>query len=323
MSVAMGSGGDTPLVGPGPVAAPRLLVTGSTHPSSLSALRRHRHARPVPFRRSDAERVTMIRGMIADRALEIHLQPIIDLRTGETVGAEALSRFAPLPVRPPDAWFAEAATLGVGVELELAALAMALEGLDRLPSGMYLSVNVSAETMVSTGFRAVMDAVPPERIVLELTEHTRVADYRAFVSAVEPLRSAGMRLAVDDAGSGFASFNHVLELRPEVIKLDISLIRGIDLDPAKQALARALLGFGAEALDTTFVAEGIETRGELDALRRLGFQNGQGFILGRPSRHLGTVRPWPRTTATSPLQDAPGSVETTDSNSGPDGRGRI
>ena len=227
--------------------------------------------------------------MIADRALETRFQPIIDLRSGETVGAEALARFAQHPVRAPDAWFAEAATLGVGVELELAALELALEGLERLPSGMYLSVNVSAETMMSPEFRAALAAVPAERIVLELTEHTPVADYPAFGAAIAPLRSAGVRLAVDDAGSGFASFSHVLELRPEVIKLDISLIRGIDLDPAKQSLARALLTFGSEAFNTSFVAEGIETRGELGALRQLGFQSGQGFILGRPSRHVGAV----------------------------------
>jgi EAL domain-containing protein (putative c-di-GMP-specific phosphodiesterase class I) len=215
----------------------------------------------VAIRRSEAERVTLIRRIIADRALETHFQLIIDLRSGETVGAEALSRFAQLPARPPDAWFAEAATLGVGVELEVAALTEALVGLDRLPSGMYLSVDASAETMLSRAFREAMAAVPAERIVLELTEHTRVADYSAFGASIDPLRSAGMRLAVDDAGSGFASFRHVLELRPEVIKLDISLIRGIDLDPAKQSLARALLRFGSEAFDTTFMAEGFETPG--------------------------------------------------------------
>jgi EAL domain-containing protein (putative c-di-GMP-specific phosphodiesterase class I) len=224
--------------------------------------------------------------MIADRSFEIHFQPIIDLGTGEVVGAEALARFAQLPVRPPDAWFAEAASLGVGVELELAALAVALEVLDRLPPEVYLSVNASVGTMLTPEFRTAMEAVPAERSVLELTEHTRVTDYAAFADAVAPLRSAGMRLAVDDAGSGFASFNHILELRPEVIKLDISLIRGIDHDPARRALARALLGFGSEAFGTTFVAEGIETRGELGVLRDLGFHNGQGFILGRPVRQV-------------------------------------
>jgi len=237
------------------------------------------------------QRLSLIRGMIANRALETHFQPIVDLRSGEAVGTEALSRFAQVPVRSPDAWFAEAATLGLGVELELAALARALERLDRLPSAMYLSLNASVEAIMSDEFHATMSDVPAERIVLELTEHTQVADYPSFARTVESLRSVGMRLAVDDAGSGFASFNHVLHLAPDVIKLDISLIRGIDHDPAKQSLARALLRFGSEAFGTTFVAEGIETRGELGTLRSLGFHSGQGFILGRPSRHVGPVGP--------------------------------
>jgi EAL domain-containing protein (putative c-di-GMP-specific phosphodiesterase class I) len=247
--------------------------------------------------------------MIANRSLETHYQPIIDLRNGQTVGAEALARFAQLPVRPPDAWFAEAASLGVGVELELTALSLALEGLDRLPSGIYLSVNASAETMMTAEFAAAMSSVPAERLVLELTEHTRVVDYSAFADALEPLRSSGVRLAVDDAGSGFASFNHVLELRPDVIKLDISLIRGIDHDPAKQSLARALLGFGSEAFDTTFVAEGIETRAELEALQELGFHSGQGFILGRPRRQLRAGRNPPRVSDSASSGPAPGSTE--------------
>jgi EAL domain-containing protein (putative c-di-GMP-specific phosphodiesterase class I) len=235
------------------------------------------------------QRLSVIRGMIDSRALETYFQPIVDLRSGEVVGTEALSRFAQVPVRPPDAWFAEAATLGLGVELELAAVARALERLDRLPSGMYLSLNASVEAIMSDNFHAAMSDVPAERIVLELTEHTQIADYSSFNRTVESLRSVGMRLAVDDAGSGFASFNHVLNLAPDVIKLDISLIRGIDHDPAKQALARALLRFGSEAFGTTFVAEGIETKGELGTVQSLGFHSGQGFILGRPSRHAGPV----------------------------------
>ena len=259
--------------------------------------RRHRQAHPSAHG-SQGYRVGLIRDMIANRSFETHLQPIVDLRSGDIVGVEALSRFAQLPVRPPDAWFAEAAALGLGVKMELAALTMALERLDSLPAGMYLSLNASAEAILSGEFRSTMAGVPAERIVLELTEHTRVADYPEFARAIRSLRSNGLRLAVDDAGSGFASFTHILNLRPEVIKLDIALIRGIDVDPAKEALARALLNFGTEAFGTTFVAEGIETRGELRALRSLGFHSGQGFILGRPSRNVEAVELIQRPSAT-------------------------
>jgi EAL domain-containing protein (putative c-di-GMP-specific phosphodiesterase class I) len=98
------------------------------------------------------------------------------------------------------------------------------------------------------------------------------------------LRSKGVRLAVDDAGAGFSSLRHVVDLQPEIIKLDIGLIRGVDADPARQALARALLAFARETFDATVVAEGIETVGELEMLRRLGCPQGQGFLLGRPER---------------------------------------
>lgn len=226
----------------------------------------------------------LIRTIIANRSLETHFQPIVDLRTGRAVGAEALSRFAQQPVRPPDMWFAQAASLGLGVELELTALGLALEQLHRLPSGLYLSVNASVETITSEDFRALLADVPAERIVLELTEHTPIVDYPEFERSVRDLRSSGLRLAVDDAGSGFSSFRHILDLRPDVIKLDIGLTHGIDRDPARQAFGRALLTFASETSDTTIVAEGIETQGELDTLRSLGFPSGQGFLLGRPSR---------------------------------------
>ncbi len=278
----------TPSDGPARVAQGR-----PGRPDLHSAPSRLRH-HPAPYRRPPAgrpagdraheERGRLFRRIISTRSLETHFQPIVDLVSGATVGVEALSRFGQLPFRPPDAWFAEAAVLGLGVDLELTALDLALEQLDRLPAGMYLSMNASAEAMMSDRFRATLDGVAAERIVLELTEHTAVADYTTFAECTSALRSRGVRLAVDDAGSGHSSFTHVLNLRPEVIKLDISLIRGIDRDPVRQSLARALLGFGSEAFETTFVAEGIETLRELSTLRSLGFHSGQGFILGRPGR---------------------------------------
>jgi EAL domain-containing protein (putative c-di-GMP-specific phosphodiesterase class I) len=226
----------------------------------------------------------VIEGALAARSLETLFQPIVDLRGGAAVGAEALARFAAPPIRPPDVWFAEAASVGLGVELELAALRVALEHLRRLPSGLYMSVNASVETIMSDGFRAMLDDVPAERIVLELTEHSEVQDYTQFERAVRHLRSTGVRLAVDDAGAGYASFRHILNLHPDIIKLDIGLTRGIDGDPARRALGSALLAFGMDAYNATIVAEGIETEGEFKTLRALGCRFGQGFFLGRPGR---------------------------------------
>ena len=111
-----------------------------------------------------------------------------------------------------------------------------------------------------------------------------MSDYLAVTKSIDELRSHGVRLAVDDAGFGFSSFSHVLNLKPDIIKLDTTLTRGIDKDPARQALGRALLTFGLEAYRTTIVAEGIETKEELAMLRSLGCPSGQGYLLGRLNR---------------------------------------
>lgn len=240
----------------------------------------------------------LIRLTIANRSFDTLLQPIMDLKSGRAVGAEALSRFRDLPVRPPDVWFAEARSVGLGVELEIAALRLALEQLRRLPPRLYLSINASAETIMAADFRGALADVPAERVVLELTEHTKVMDYRRFGYALQDLRSMGVRLAVDDAGAGYASFRHVLNLRPDVIKLDIALTRGIDKDPARRALSSALLTFGLNAYNASMVAEGIETVGEFDTLRSLGCPFGQGFYLGRPGK---LVVPQPNTATSGSL----------------------
>jgi EAL domain-containing protein (putative c-di-GMP-specific phosphodiesterase class I) len=262
-----------------------------------SSHRSHPSGRRLKHDGTEAERLheqrdQLMRVTIANRSLETHFQPIVDLRSGRAVGSEALARFAQQPIRPPNVWFAEAASVGLGVELELTALDLALEQLHRLPTGLYLSLNASAETIMSEQFQVTLAGVPAERIVLELTEHTPIDDYLRFERSIQDLRSKGVRLAVDDAGAGFSSFRHILNLHPDVIKLDIGLTRGIDRDPARQALGRALLTFGLETYDTTIVAEGIETEGELATLRSLGCPSGQGFFLGRP-RRLPNERPVP------------------------------
>jgi EAL domain-containing protein (putative c-di-GMP-specific phosphodiesterase class I) len=262
-----------------------------SHPRTPTG-RQSKHDRLEAERLQD-EQDQRIRLTIANRSLETHFQPIVDLRSGDAIGAEALSRFAQEPVRPPDVWFAEAAALGLGVELELTALDLALEQLNRLPTGLYLSLNASVETIMSEQFRTVLTNAPAERVVLELTEHTPVSDYLAVAKCIDELRSHGVRLAVDDAGSGFSSFSHVLNLKPDIIKLDTTLTRGIDKDPARQALGRALLTFGLEAYRTTIVAEGIETKEELATLRSLGCPSGQGYFLGRPNRLVNSLRPAP------------------------------
>ena len=219
--------------------------------------------------------------------MEMALQPIVDLRSGRVVGVESLARFS--DHRPPDAHFAEADVKGRRVALELRAVRAGLARIGELPRDAYLTVNVSPDTAVSSRLARILADAPAERVVLELTEHAPVGDYSELAAALGGLRERGLRIAVDDAGAGFASMRHVLALRPEVIKLDVSIIRGIDADPQRREFVRALVQF-ARATRCTLVAEGIETRVELAQVRALGVSCGQGFWLGRPAR--GSAGPW-------------------------------
>ena len=119
-------------------------------------------------------------------------------------------------------------------------------------------------------------------LVVEVTEHTQVVDYQPLREGLQPLREAGIRLGIDDAGAGFASLQHILQLQPDVIKLDISLVRGVDTDPARTALTKSLVGFAAD-IGAALIAEGIETAAEHTRLRELGVGYGQGFYLARPA----------------------------------------
>jgi EAL domain-containing protein (putative c-di-GMP-specific phosphodiesterase class I)/CheY-like chemotaxis protein len=205
-------------------------------------------------------------------------QPIVDLGKGRVTGVEALSRFE---TGMPMQWFEEASEVGLREELEASALAVALAGLPVLPTGAYLSLNLSPSTLLRRDVARLLGAVPLERIVIEMTEHAAVADYSALNRALQPLREAGVRVAVDDAGAGFASLRHILLLGPDIIKLDISLTRGIDGDRPRRALSCALVAFARETA-TTIVAEGIETNAELRTLKEIGVTQGQGFLIARP-----------------------------------------
>lgn len=204
-------------------------------------------------------------------------QPVVDLRTLEPVGVEALSRF---PEAGPAVWFAEAAAHGFGAELELAALAASLR---RPPDvGTFLALNVSPALACSPSLGRALEGQRLDRIVLEITEHEQVQDYPALLHHLAPLRREGVRVAVDDAGAGFASLRHVLHLHPDFIKLDISLVHDIHLDTTRQALTASLTTF-AQRTGAQLIAEGIENPEELECVTSLGVHLGQGFHLGHPS----------------------------------------
>lgn len=229
-----------------------------------------------------AEAFARIEACLAGGAFHPVYQPIVELVSRRTIGYEALTRFDAEPHRTPDVWFEEAAEVGLGERLEASAIRAAVG--PAAASGAvdgYLSLNLSPETILAGGLSEALSPLQPAQVVLEVTEHAPVADYEALVAALAPFRAAGGRLAVDDAGAGFASLRHILLLNPDIIKLDISLTRDIDTDIAKRSLATALIAFATET-GATILAEGIETESELQTLRALGVRHGQGWHLGRP-----------------------------------------
>jgi PAS domain S-box-containing protein len=237
------------------------------------------------YREDDAR--ASVQAILDTAAFIPFFQPIVDLHSGAVVGYEALSRFA--DGIPPDAVFALAVRAGLGIELETATLGAALEAAANVPPEAYLSLNISPGLLRSGTLRALLGG--RERgIVLEITEHVVIEDYPALRRELAAL-GPNVRLAVDDAGAGYASLRHILELAPDFVKLDIGLIRGIDSDPARQALI-AGMGYFALKRKIGLVAEGIETAAELKALRGLGIGYGQGYLFGRPQDGRGPG-PWP------------------------------
>jgi EAL domain-containing protein (putative c-di-GMP-specific phosphodiesterase class I)/DNA-binding NarL/FixJ family response regulator len=232
-----------------------------------------------------------IRRTLGDQdRLGMVFQPIVALADRQIVGAEALARFVGPPKRGPSLWFAEASTVGLRVELELAAARKAIEALPGLPDSVYLTINVSPTTLARSSFFKLVSESDASRLVAEITEHAPIQDYDRLATASGKLRSLGMRLAVDDAGAGFASMRHILKLSPDLIKLDVGLIRNIQRDRSKQSLAAGLISF-AKKSGATIVAEGIERAAELDTLVELGVRHGQGYYLGKPGPLPLTSRP--------------------------------
>ena len=238
-----------------------------------------------------------IRRAIDQGAPRIVYQPIYSLASGEMVGAECLSRFEVEPRRTPDVWFDLAHESGVGLDLELLAIEKALGALERVPQ-LWLAVNSSPELILSGRLDPVLRGVDLSRVVLEITEHAGVPDYEAVQEALAPFRGRGARLAIDDAGAGYASMRHILNLKADVIKLDMSLTRDIDTDPSRRALAKGLIAF-AQEVGSQITAEGVETESELATLRAIGVDKAQGYFLSKPRALEDLVAMAARTPATA------------------------
>jgi len=214
--------------------------------------------------------------------LRVHLQPVVDLRTGAIWGLEALARFPGHPQPGPAAWFRAAMAAGWGPALETIALCGALDVLDQLPEGLTLTVNLSPTALLRRDVTELLLDAAPGRLLVEITEHEPVHDYDALSRAMAGLRNAGIRVGIDDFGAGHSSLRHVLQLAPDVVKLDLSIIRNVNVDPSRQALVEAMLAFCAR-VGAVVIAEGVEEAGELLTLLELGVEYGQGWYLARPA----------------------------------------
>jgi EAL domain-containing protein (putative c-di-GMP-specific phosphodiesterase class I) len=206
-------------------------------------------------------------------------QPILALGSDEPVGYEALTRFA--DGMAPDRMIAQAHEVVLGIDLEVACMHAALDAAEALPQDAWLSLNASPDVILHPSRLMKLLRGRSRRIVLEVTEHAEVADYGALRDAIAALGPT-VSLAVDDAGSGFASLRHVVELRPRFLKIDISLIHHVDRDTSRQAMIAGMRHF-AERVGCEVIAEGIEEPAELAMLLELGVPLGQGFLLGRPA----------------------------------------
>jgi EAL domain-containing protein (putative c-di-GMP-specific phosphodiesterase class I) len=231
-------------------------------------------------------RLTNVRDLLGrvidDHAFTPVFQAVVRIADRTIVGYEALTRFR--DGTRPDVRFLEAHAAGMSVRLETACLAEQIDAATWLPQGTWLSLNVSPALatavvpLVASLERADRD------IVLEITEHVEIGDYKVLVDALDLVRGKA-RLAVDDAGAGYAGLRHILELRPQFVKLDLSLVRNIDADPARQAMVAGMAHFANDS-GCELIAEGIETEAELEELIRLGVGLGQGYLFGKPGPAL-------------------------------------
>jgi EAL domain-containing protein (putative c-di-GMP-specific phosphodiesterase class I) len=209
-------------------------------------------------------------------------QPVFDLQRGVVCGFEMLARFDSPLQAPPDQWFAAAARAGLSARLEAEIVRLGLEARDHLPGNCFLAINLGPDALLTEEVGIALAGHDLTRLVIEITESAPVFDYPELLRALGRLRDAGAWIAVDDAGAGYASLNHVMHLRPDFVKLDRGLVMDVDRDPAKHALVETF-GTLAGRLDAWLLAEGIERPGEREVLAAMGVPLAQGFGLARPA----------------------------------------
>lgn len=218
-----------------------------------------------------------------------HYQPVVDLQRGIAAGYESLVRFGGRLNWSPDRWFSAADNLGRKLELEMLVASSVLAARPILPQNCFLAVNASPALLLSEQWDELLIQTPAlDGVVVEITEQDPITDYVAIQRKMSSIRAKGGMVAVDDVGSGYASLKHVMEVRPDFLKLDRGFIGGCHLDPARKALIE-MIGTIAGRLDAWIIAEGVETRPELEQLIALDVSLAQGYHLGRPAPRMEPV----------------------------------
>ena len=269
-----------------------LLEARSSHADTSETIESLRQMRLAPpalppklAEQLDAIRsASRISALLENRMLMTAFQPIYGLEGKTVVGAEALSRFVSDDGATAELWFAEAEAVGLGANLEFSALGSAAAAARDLPGSLYVSLNISPTSCMDPRLPELFEHIelPIDRVVLELTEDIPEEEYLQFISALNPLREQGLRIAVDDTHTGAGALSRMIHLKPDFLKVGRNVIGDVDKDGVQRALAACLVDF-TDQLGITLVAEGIETVGELKVLTELGISAGQGYLLGRPS----------------------------------------
>ncbi len=249
---------------------------------------------PPPLDPAEVARTRAALGrLIAGDGLRMVVQPIVDLRSGRVHAYEALARFSRRRTdRSPLHWLAIAEELGEREDLERACLAAALAIFKERPAGSRLSVNLSIPALLDPPTFAMLDEFAAgnreglEGLILEITEETLVDNTTEVLRIGDELRERGARIAVDDVGAGYSGLRQIIEVLPDYLKLDRSLVAGIDTDPDRAALVSAIAGYSRH-VRSLLVAEGIERPAELRTLESLDVPLVQGFHLAMPAE------PWP------------------------------
>jgi EAL domain-containing protein (putative c-di-GMP-specific phosphodiesterase class I) len=225
-----------------------------------------------------AERIS--RALTGD-TLDIEFQPVFDLRDRSILGVEALARFRQEPLRRPDLWFAEATELGLGPDLELMAFRKASAALPEMPESWKLFANVSPGTLGTDAFLDAVAEAGGGRLVLEVGQSALAEASGDLATTLPQLRRLGAAVAVDNAGRDGLDVDPVLSLGLDYVKLDMFVCRNIHLDPDRRRAAASMVS-AASAAGAQLVGEGLESRGELDALVEMGVTCGQGYFLAVP-----------------------------------------